>query len=81
VNNVADMVNDPQVAAREMLVDFDIPGIGKVPLNGVVVKMSETPGSIDMPGPRPGEHNQEVYSAILGFTPEKLAQLKAEGVV
>jgi crotonobetainyl-CoA:carnitine CoA-transferase CaiB-like acyl-CoA transferase len=81
VNNIADMVNDPQVAAREMLVDFECPGIGKIPLNGVVIKMSGTPGAIEMPGPKPGEHNQEVYSTILGFTPEQLAQLKAEGVV
>ncbi len=81
VNNIAEMVNDPQVAAREMLIDVEYPGIGKVPLNGVVIKMSETPGAIEMPAPKPGEHNQEVYSSILGFTPEQLAKLKVEGVI
>ncbi|OGO03344.1 MAG: hypothetical protein A2Y72_05740 [Chloroflexi bacterium RBG_13_53_26] len=81
VNNIAEMVNDPQVAAREMLIDMEYPGIGKVPLPGVVIKMSGTPGAIERPAPVAGEHNEEVYSSLLGFTPEQLQQLKAEGVI
>jgi CoA:oxalate CoA-transferase len=81
VNNIAEMVNDPQVAAREMLINMEYPGIGKVPLPGVVIKMSGTPGAIERPAPRAGEHNEEVYSSLLGFTPEQLQQLKAEGVI
>ena len=81
VNNIAEMVNDPQVAAREMLIDMEYPGIGKVPLPGVVIKMSGTPGAIERPAPMAGEHNEEVYSSLLGFTPEQLQQLKAEGVI
>jgi crotonobetainyl-CoA:carnitine CoA-transferase CaiB-like acyl-CoA transferase len=81
VNNTLEMVNDPQVAAREMLVNIPYPRVGDIPVPGVVVKMSETPGAIERPGPRAGEHNQEVYTSILGFTPEKLAELKSEGVI
>jgi len=81
VNNTLEMVNDPQVAAREMLIDIPYPGIGNVPVPGVVIKMSETPGAIERPSPKPGEHNQEVYSSLLGFTPQKLAELKSEGVI
>jgi crotonobetainyl-CoA:carnitine CoA-transferase CaiB-like acyl-CoA transferase len=81
VNNIAEMVNDPQVAAREMLIDMEYPGIGKVPLPGVVIKMSGTPGAIERPAPMAGEHNEEVYSSLLEFTPEQLQQLKAEGVI
>jgi CoA:oxalate CoA-transferase len=81
VNNIAEMVNDPQVAARDMLIDMEYPDIGKVPLPGVVIKMSGTPGAIERPAPRAGEHNEEVYSSLLGFTPEQLQQLKAEGVI
>jgi len=81
VNNIDEMVNDPHVKAREMLVDIPYPGIGNVPVPGVVIKMSETPGAIERPGPRPGEHNQEVYTSLLGFTPQKLAELKSEGVI
>jgi CoA:oxalate CoA-transferase len=81
VNNIVEMVNDPQVAAREMLIDVEYPGIGKIPLPGPAIKMSETPGAIEMPAPKAGEHNQEVYSSLLGFDSEKLGQLKAEGVI
>jgi crotonobetainyl-CoA:carnitine CoA-transferase CaiB-like acyl-CoA transferase len=75
------MANDPQVAAREMLIDIPYPNVGNIPVPGVVIKMSETPGGIERPGPRPGEHNEEVYTGILGFTPQKLAELKSEGVI
>ena len=81
VQNTLEMANDPQVAAREMLVDIEYPRVGKIPVPGVVVKLSETPGAIERPGPTAGQHNEEVYAGILGFTPEKLAQLKAEGVI
>ncbi|NQT47838.1 MAG: CoA transferase [Chloroflexi bacterium] len=81
VYNVAQMVNDPQVEARKMLIDLDYPGIGKIPVPGVAIKMSETPGSIFRPAPEVGEHNEEVYGALLGLKPDDLAQLKAEGIV
>lgn len=81
VNNVAQMVEDPQVAAREMLVEKDCPGIGGIPMPGVVVKMSGAPGSVDMRGPLVGEHNDEVYGSLLGLSADQLALLKAEGVV
>ncbi len=81
VNSTLEMTQDPQVAAREMLVDIPYPRVGDIPVPGVVIKLSETPGAIERPGPTPGQHNQEVYSDILGFTPQKLAELKAEGVI
>jgi crotonobetainyl-CoA:carnitine CoA-transferase CaiB-like acyl-CoA transferase len=81
VNTVADLLDDPQVKAREMLVDVDYPGIGKVPVPGVVVKLSETPGRIKSRGPTVGEHNEEVYCGLLGLTPEELSSLRDEGVI
>jgi len=81
VNNVAQMVNHPQVRAREALVDMEYPGVGKVPLPGVAIKMSETPGTIERRAPKAGENNEEVYSELLGFTPKELSRLEAEGVI
>ncbi len=81
VNDVTQMVEDPQVKFREALVDMEYPNVGKVPMPGVAIKMSETPGSIERRAPKPGEHNQEVYSRLLGFTAEELAQLKTEEVI
>lgn len=81
VNNAADMFVDPQIRARGMIVDVDYPGVGPVPLGGVTIKLSETPGSIETRSPLVGEHNQEVYGGLLGYSPKELAALAEEGVI
>lgn len=81
VNTVAEVVTDPQVKAREMLIDMEYPGIGKVTIGGVCIKLSETPGTIAVRAPLLGEHNEEVYCGLLGYSAAKLAQLRAEGVI
>ncbi len=81
VNNIAQMVNDPQVKAREMLVDMEYPGVGQVPLPGVAIKMSETPGAVERRAPEAGENNVEVYGELLGLTSEELSRLEAEGII
>jgi crotonobetainyl-CoA:carnitine CoA-transferase CaiB-like acyl-CoA transferase len=48
VNSVRDLVNDPHLIAREMLVNMQYPGVGAVPQPGIPVKLSETPGKIEM---------------------------------
>jgi len=75
------MVDDPQVKAREALVEMEYPGVGKVPLPGVAIKMSETPGTIERRAPKAGEDNQEVYGELLGFALGELSRLEAEGVI
>jgi crotonobetainyl-CoA:carnitine CoA-transferase CaiB-like acyl-CoA transferase len=81
VNSIGEMVEHPQVKARELLFDMDFPGIGNIPVPGVTIKMSETPGKIERRAPNPGEHNEEVYSEILGLKPEELSRLAEEGVI
>lgn len=81
VNTITEAIVDPQVKAREMLVRIDQPGIGKVPVPGVVVKLSETPGRIESPAPAVGQHNKEVFCGLLGYTERQLAEFKAEGVI
>jgi len=81
VNTVPEMLNDPQVKARELIVEVDQPGIGPVPQAGVQIKLSLTPGSIRTRAPDVGEHNEEVYGALLGLKPKELAILKKQGVI
>jgi crotonobetainyl-CoA:carnitine CoA-transferase CaiB-like acyl-CoA transferase len=81
VNDVADVMEDPQVQAREMLVEVDHHGKGVLPLVGVLPKLSKTPGSIRMPSPLLGQHNEEIYCGILDVSKEELATLQAEGVI
>ena len=81
VNTVPQAFLDPQIRAREMIVELDNPEIGTIPLVGIPVKLSETPGEIRTLAPAIGEHNEETYSNLLGLTAEQIISLKAEGVI
>jgi CoA:oxalate CoA-transferase len=81
VNNVAEMVADPQVQAREMFVERDHPVYGRLKLTGSPLKMSETPGRVRLLAPMPGEHNEEIFCGLLGHSKNDLDRWRAEGVV
>jgi crotonobetainyl-CoA:carnitine CoA-transferase CaiB-like acyl-CoA transferase len=81
VNNVAEMVADPQVQAREMFVERDHPVYGPLKLTGSPLKMSETPGRVRWLAPMPGEHNEEIFCGLLGHSKDELARWRDEGVV
>ena len=48
---------------------------------GAPFKMSRTPWAIRRPAPLLGEHNAEVFCGRLGYSPEELVMLRAEGLV
>jgi CoA:oxalate CoA-transferase len=81
VNTARDIIDDPHVRARETLVDVEHPGAGSVPIPGVPVKLSETPGGIETRAARLGEHNEEIYTTLLGYKSNDLAVLQDEGVI
>jgi formyl-CoA transferase len=81
VNNIAEMVADPQVQAREMFVERDDPQYGRLKLTGSPLKMSETPGRVRTLAPQPGEHNEAIFCGLLGHSKEELARWREEGVV
>jgi crotonobetainyl-CoA:carnitine CoA-transferase CaiB-like acyl-CoA transferase len=81
VNDVAEMVADPQVQAREMFVEVDHPTYGRLKTTGTPLKLSETPGRVRWLAPMPGEHNEEVFVGLLGHSKDDLARWEAEGVV
>ena len=81
VNTIPEAVADPQIHAREMVVDVEQPGIGPIPVVGIPVKLSETPGRIETHAPGLGEHNEEVYRDLLGYDRNDLIRLKEERVI
>lgn len=81
IRNMADIYPDPQVAAREMLVEVEQPGTGPVPMPGVAIKLSETPGGIEAPAATIGEHNFEVYCQLLGLSEHQLAEYRHRGII
>ncbi len=68
VMNHAEVFADPQIRAREMVVEVDHPSAGRGRTLGIPVKLSETPGAVRRPAPRLGEHTAEVL-AELGLAP------------
>ncbi|MDO8491268.1 MAG: CoA transferase [Dehalococcoidia bacterium] len=81
VYSIPEMVNDPHIQARGMLNEVEHPGLGRYPVVGTVVKLSGTPGAIEHRAPLLGEHNEEIYAGLLGYSRDQLAGLKAAGIV
>ena len=83
VLRVEELVNDPHLRAREMTIEVPTTGSEdtKILAPGVVVKLSESAGEIRVTPPLLGQHNEEVYSQLLGYTKEDLACLRDEGVI
>ena len=59
-----EVFTDPQILARDMVVETEHPVTGKFRTMGVTVKLSDTPGAVTRPAPRLGEHTDEVLGKI-----------------
>jgi formyl-CoA transferase len=83
INTVAEVVEDPQLKAREMIAAHYDERIQRNVLGpGIMPVFSESPGSIRNAGPaRPGQHNDEVYVGLLGKSAAQLESLRAQGVL
>ncbi|MBL0143229.1 MAG: CoA transferase [Betaproteobacteria bacterium] len=79
IYDIAQIVEDPHVRARELVADYPDPDMGSYPMHHVVPRMTGTPGSIRTPAPRLGENNRALL-AEAGIGDEDYARLLAEGV-
>lgn len=80
INNIEEVFQDPQVAARDMLVSIQHPQAGTIRMAGIPIKFSETPGQIRRHPPLLGEHTQSILQE-LGYSPEKIQQLRNQGAI
>lgn len=80
IYNMAQVYQDPQVQAREMVVDLDDPELGRLRHIGIPVKLSATPGQIRRRAPALGEHSAEVLRAA-GFAAGEIAELAQAGII
>ena len=81
VASIDEVVANPQVVHRGMVAQVEHPTAGSVPMQGVNIHLSETPGAIRRSAPLLGQHNEEVYGRWLGLAPSDVARMKAEGVI
>ena len=81
INNLKQICEDPHIAHRKMLVEIDQPVVGKMKVCASPLKLSETPGEVYAPAPTLGQHSEQVLHEVLGYSPERIAQLRQEGVI
>ena len=81
INNLQQVYDDPQVKSRGMRIELPHPTAGSVPLVGSPIKLSRTPVEYQLAPPTLGEHTDDVLTALLGYSAERVAALKAGGVV
>jgi crotonobetainyl-CoA:carnitine CoA-transferase CaiB-like acyl-CoA transferase len=81
VYDVADLMADPQVQAREMITAVPDEVLGPVRMQNVLYRMSETPGAIRFTGRPLGADTDTVLVDELGLDPARVAELRKRGVV
>jgi CoA:oxalate CoA-transferase len=81
VNTIDKVAQDPQIAARQMIVDLAHLEGKPLRVINTPVKLSRTPGLVDRPSPSLGEHTEEVLSTLLGLTQGQILKLRQSGVI
>ncbi|MCC7200357.1 MAG: CoA transferase [Gammaproteobacteria bacterium] len=76
-----EMLEDPHFAARNAIITTDHPHFGKLRMQNVAPKLSETPGGVHSPAPELGQHNDEVYRGLLGMSEDRYQQLQQRKVI
>jgi len=78
--DTGEVLADPHLKAREMIVDVDYPTRGTYQTVGCPVKLSASPAQVTRP-PLLGEHTDELLRSLCGLAPSDLRQLRDKGVV
>jgi CoA:oxalate CoA-transferase len=81
VATIAEVAENPQLRHRGRITRVAHPSAGAVPVVGPVIGLSESPAAIHRPSPRLGEHTDEVLRDWLALPPDRIAALRADGVV
>ncbi len=80
INNYAQVFADPQVIAREMVIETEHPTLGHLKTLGSPIKMSATSPDVSRRAPQLGEHTDEVLTEA-GFSGAEIAALRQSGAI
>jgi len=82
INKIDQVMENPQVLSRNMIVEVEDHIAGKVKIAGNPIKMDSVPEEMTRGKvPEVGEHNSEIYGDLLGYTNEQLELLTKDGVI
>jgi crotonobetainyl-CoA:carnitine CoA-transferase CaiB-like acyl-CoA transferase len=80
IQSVDQVLSDPQVKHRQMVMELSHPALGRVPTLGTPIKVDGALGLEVAPAPRLGEHTEEVLMGLLAYPGERVERLRDEGV-
>ncbi|MGV7210382.1 CaiB/BaiF CoA transferase family protein [Oxalobacteraceae bacterium A2-2] len=81
INNVGEVVEDPQVRARGIVIEVPHPTAGSTKLVRSPMRMSATDTGNRVAPPLLGQHTDEVLRELLGHSPGEIAELRSRGVL
>jgi len=81
VRNIGEVVDDAGTAEREMVVSADYGDLGVLRMFGQPIKLSATPADPARRANTMGEHGDEIFGGLLGYDAERIARLRADGVI
>lgn len=81
VRSVSKALEDPQLRAREMILELHHSKAGPIRVTGSPIKMSAANSLNPSPPPMRGEHNREVFCGLLGLSESELEDLKRDQVI
>lgn len=82
IYDVKQVTEDPHIAgAREMFIDIEDPEVGSIKVTNTHIKMSETEQGFRFAAPMLGQHNEEIYGNLLGYTPKEIQKMRKDGVI
>ena len=78
--DTGEILEDPHLKEREMIIDIDYPPRGKYKTVGCPIKLSDSPADIRRP-PTLGEHTETLLGKLCGVTPEDFTELREKGAI
>jgi crotonobetainyl-CoA:carnitine CoA-transferase CaiB-like acyl-CoA transferase len=81
IYDVAQLMADPHVQAREAITTVADEDLGPLKMQNLMFRMQATPGAIRFPGRRLGQDNHAVYAERHGLTPDRIVELRDNGVI
>jgi crotonobetainyl-CoA:carnitine CoA-transferase CaiB-like acyl-CoA transferase len=81
VREVGDVLQDPQLDARQMIETVEHMTAGAIRVLGVPIKLSDTPGGVRAAPPALGQHTDRILEVECGMTARQIADLRTAGAI
>ena len=82
IRNLADLADDPQAWANDYLLKAHCDEVQReVKIRGLPIGLSRTPGRVESLGPELGQHTELILADTLGYSWDRIGELKAQGAI